>query len=106
MRAQNDVRKADSYASWYAPGHFLTQHDDLHGTHDRVAALVFSMTKGWNRNWGGHLAFFDDVGNIEDAYVPSFNTLNIFLIPQKHAVQLVAPFARARRTSFLSWLHR
>jgi SM-20-related protein len=106
LTGQNDIRKADSYASWYAPGHFLTQHDDLHSKHDRVAALVFSMTRGWNRNWGGHLAFFDELGNIEDAYVPSFNTLNIFLIPQKHAVQLVAPFARERRTSYLSWLHR
>ena len=106
LTGQEDVRKADAYASWYAPGHFLTQHDDLHGTHDRVAALTFSMTKGWDRNWGGHLAFFDDAGNIEEAFMPSFNTLNIFLIPQKHAVQQVAPFAATRRTSYLSWLHR
>ena len=106
LTGQDDIRKADSYASWYAPGHFLTQHDDLHGTHDRVAALAFSMTRDWNPNWGGHLAFFDDAGNIEEAFLPSFNTLNIFLIPQKHAVQQVAPFATARRTSYLSWLHR
>jgi Rps23 Pro-64 3,4-dihydroxylase Tpa1-like proline 4-hydroxylase len=106
LTGQTDIRKADAYASWYAPGHFLTEHDDIHGTHDRVAALVFSMTKGWNRNWGGHLAFFDERGNIVEAYVPGFNTLNIFLIPQRHAVQFVSPFARARRTSYLSWLHR
>lgn len=101
-----EVRKADAYASWYAPGHFLTQHDDRHSIHDRVAALVFSMTPRWDRNWGGHLAFFDEAGNIEEAFVPGFNTLNIFLIPQPHAVQLVAPFAGERRTSYLSWLHR
>ena len=106
LTGQDDVLKADSYASWYDPGHFLTQHDDLHGTHDRVAALTFSMTPDWNRNWGGHLAFFDDAGNIEQAFMPAFNTLNIFLIPQKHAVQQVAPFAGTRRLSFLSWLHR
>jgi Rps23 Pro-64 3,4-dihydroxylase Tpa1-like proline 4-hydroxylase len=106
LTGQDDIRKADSYASWYAPGHFLTQHDDLHSSHDRIAALVFSMTPDWNANWGGHLAFFDEAGNIEEAFLPSFNTLNIFLIPQRHAVQLVAPFAGGRRTSFLSWLHR
>lgn len=106
LTGQDDIRKADAYASWYEPGHFLTEHDDLHATHDRVAALVFSMTRGWNRNWGGHLAFFDQAGNIEEAYVPGFNTLNIFLVPKKHAVTLVAPFARAKRTSYLSWLHR
>lgn len=102
----HDVRKADAYASWYEPGHFLTEHDDLHATHDRVAALVLSMTRGWNRNWGGHLAFYDAAGNIEEAYIPSFNTLNLFLIPRRHAVTQVTNFAGARRTSYLSWLHR
>jgi Rps23 Pro-64 3,4-dihydroxylase Tpa1-like proline 4-hydroxylase len=71
-----------------------------------VAAYVFSMTKVWDKNWGGHLAFFDDAGNITDAFVPSFNTLNIFLVPQLHSVQLVSPFAGANRSSYLGWLHR
>lgn len=100
------VRKADSYASLYAPGHFLTAHDDRHDSHDRVAAFVFSMTKNWDMNWGGHLAFFDEAGNITDALIPSFNTLNIFLIPQMHAVQLVSQFAGGNRISYLGWLHR
>ena len=74
------VRKADTYASIYSPGHFLTAHDDRHDKDDRVAAFVFSMTKAWDKNWGGHLAFFDDDGNIEQAFMPTFNTLNIFLV--------------------------
>ena len=53
-----------------------------------------------------NLAFFDEAGNIEEAFMPAFNTLNIFLIPQRHAVQQVAPFAGTRRLSYLSWLHR
>jgi len=100
------IRKADSYATMYAPGHFLTEHDDRHEKHDRVAAYVISMTKNWDKNWGGHLAFFDDGGNIKEALIPSFNTLNIFLIPQMHSVQLVSPFAGENRTSYLGWLHR
>ena len=100
------VRKADSYASMYMPGHFLTDHDDRHDKHNRVAAFVFSMTKIWEKDWGGHLAFFDDAGNIKEALIPSFNTLNMFLIPQSHSVQLVAPFAGGNRTSYLGWLHR
>jgi len=100
------IRKADSYASMYMPGHFLTAHDDRHDKHDRVAAYVFSMTKNWEKNWGGHLAFFDDAGNIREALIPSFNTLNMFLIPQSHAVQFVSPFAGGNRTSYLGWLHR
>jgi Rps23 Pro-64 3,4-dihydroxylase Tpa1-like proline 4-hydroxylase len=106
LTGDSAVRKADSYASNYAPGHFLTAHDDRHDTHDRVAAYVIGMTKTWDKNWGGHLAFFDDAGNITDGLVPAFNTLNMFLVPQMHAVQLVSPFAGASRSSYLGWLHR
>ena len=106
LTGDDSVRKSDSYASWYAPGDFLTTHDDLHGSHDRVAAWVVSMTKDWNPNWGGYLAFYDEQDNVVEAFRPSFNTLNLFLIPQKHAVQMVSPFAASKRTSFLGWLHR
>lgn len=106
LTGEKAIRKADSYASNYARGHFLTAHDDRHDSHDRVAAYVFSMTKTWDKNWGGHLAFFDDAGNITEALIPTFNTLNIFLIPQMHSVQLVSPFAGGTRTSYLGWLHR
>lgn len=100
------IKKADSYATCYSPGHLLTDHDDIHDKHDRVAAYTFSMTKVWDKNWGGHLAFFDEVGNVKEAFIPSFNCMNIFLIPQSHAVQQVAHFAKANRLSFLGWLHR
>jgi len=90
----------------YLPGHFLTSHDDRHEKHDRVAAYVFSMTKNWRKDWGGNLAFFDDSGNINEAFIPGFNTLNIFLIPQLHSVQIISPFAGEKRTSYLGWLHR
>ncbi|MCH9694037.1 MAG: 2OG-Fe(II) oxygenase [Gammaproteobacteria bacterium] len=106
LTGERAIRKADSYASNYAPGHFLTAHDDRHDSHDRVAAYVFSMTDNWDKNWGGHLAFFDDADNIEEAFVPTFNSLNIFLVPQMHSVQLVSPFAGRNRTSYLGWLHR
>jgi SM-20-related protein len=106
LTGESAICKADSYASNYAPGHFLTTHDDRHDTHDRVAAYVIGMTKTWDENWGGHLAFFDDAGNVTSGFAPSFNTLNIFLTPQTHAVQLVSPFAGANRSSYLGWLQR
>jgi len=106
LTGRQDVRTSDSYASWYSPGHFLTKHADNHPTHDRVAAWVLSMTPDWDENWGGHLAFYDAAGNIDGAFKPAFNTLNIFLIPVDHAVQMVAPYAKKPRTSFLGWLLR
>jgi len=101
-----EIAHTDALASIYGPGHFLTDHDDKHATRNRVAAYVLSLTKNWNRNWGGHLAFFDERGNISDAFMPSFNTLNMFKVPQSHAVQLVAPFARSGRSSITGWLHK
>lgn len=106
LTGRDEIKKSDSYASLYAPGDFLTTHDDLHGSHDRVAAYVVSMTRDWNPNWGGYLAFYDEHDNIREAFMPTFNTLNLFMIPQKHAVQPVAPFAGHMRTSLLGWLHR
>ncbi len=100
------INHSDCYASCYEPGHFLTEHNDLHTTQNRIAAWVISMTPDWNPDWGGYLAFFDETGNIETAFKPSYNTLNIFSIPQRHAVQLVAPFAGHARTSLLGWLQK
>ena len=79
-----EATRSDSYASVYEPGHFLTMHE----------------------NWGGYLTFYDEEGNVTEAFKPTFNTLNVFTIPQKHAVQLVAPFAGSLRTSYMGWLLR
>jgi SM-20-related protein len=106
LTGEKAARKADCYASNFAPGHFLTEHDDLHDSHDRVAAFLFGMTRIWDKNWGGHLAFFDDAGNITEALLPGFNTLNILLIPQMHSVQLVSPFAGGHRNNYLGFLQR
>lgn len=62
------------------------------------------MTPEWDENWGGYLAFYDEAGNVVEAFKPAFNTLNLFTVPQHHAVQLVTPFAGAPRTSYLGWL--
>lgn len=96
---------ADVMASCYGPGHYLTAHDDTHHKRDWAAAYVIRLTKDWNRNWGGHLAFFDPNDNIERAIMPTFNALNVFSVPQFHAVQMVAPVARAVQTSFTGWVH-
>ena len=104
VTGRDDIRTSDSYASLYGPGHFLTLHDDRHAAHPRIAAWVLSMTPEWDENWGGHLAFYDEAGNVVEAFKPAFNTLNLFTVPQHHAVQLVTPFAGAPRTSYLGWL--
>lgn len=100
------VSYSDGMVSIYGPGHYLTEHDDTHPDRERVIAYVISLTKNWNKNWGGHLAFYDQDGNIKQAFLPRFNTLNLFTVPQSHAVQIVAPFARQGRKSITGWVHR
>lgn len=100
------IIKSDTYISSYQKRHFLTSHDDKHQKHDRSAAFTLGMNKNWDKNWGGYLAFYDELDNVKEAFKPSFNTLNIFSVPQEHAVQQVTSFAQQDRISYLGWLLR
>ncbi len=101
---RDDIGFCDAQATCYEAGHFLTTHDDATAGKNRVAAYVINMTPEWNPNWGGALQFFDDAGNIQQGFTPSFNALNVFLIPQRHAVEYVTPFAAGSRLSITGWL--
>lgn len=95
---------ADAQATAYGLGHFLSAHDDaVEGKH-RQAAYVYGLTPAWRPEWGGLLLFHGDDGHVEEAYVPKFNALTLFAVPQPHSVSMVAPFAPARRYSVTGWL--
>jgi Rps23 Pro-64 3,4-dihydroxylase Tpa1-like proline 4-hydroxylase len=95
---------ADAQATAYGLGHFLSAHDDAVEGKNRQAAYVFSLTPAWRPEWGGLLLFHGEDGHIAEAYVPKFNSLNLFAVPQPHSVSMVAPFAAARRYSVTGWL--
>ena len=97
------VVKAEAQATLYAPGFFLTFHNDAKGLNNRRVAYVMSFTKNWNPDWGGLLQFFDDDHNITDVFVPRFNALSLFTVPQYHAVSYVPPFAPIGRYSITGW---
>lgn len=99
-----DISWADAQATRYRAGHFLTRHDDLSAGKQRRAAYVVNLTPQWEVDWGGQLQFIDADGHIAEAYVPRFNALNIFTVPQAHAVSYVAPFAGGARYSITGWL--
>jgi hypothetical protein len=98
------IRRVDAQATLYEPGHFLTRHDDDDPPKRRVAAYVLNLTPEWRADWGGILQFLDADGHVSEGYVPAFNALNVFRVPQPHAVSYVAPFARAGRYSITGWL--
>ena len=97
------IRTADAQATRYRPGDFLTAHDDRDEAKGRLAAYVLNMTPTWRTDWGGLLQFIDADGHVAEAYAPAFNALNVFHVPQPHAVSLVAPFAGQARLSVTGW---
>lgn len=96
---------ADGQATAYGPGDFLTCHDDDVAGKNRVAAYVFGLTPRWRPEWGGLLLFHPENSGPMSAHVPSFNTLDLFKVPQRHSVSIVTPSAMSLRYSVTGWLH-
>lgn len=97
------IRWADAQATWYRPGHFLTAHDDGDPVRGRAVAYVFNLSRKWDRDWGGLLQFFDANDNVDQAFKPAFNTLNIFTVPQLHSVSMVSTYVTAERLAVTGW---
>jgi len=103
LTGRNDIIKGDAQATRYGPGQFLKFHTDNITDEYRVAAFVFNFTRVWDPDWGGFLQFYDKNWDITDAYLPRFNALNIFTVPQNHAVSYVANYAAGQRYAITGW---
>lgn len=100
----SQVRFADLQATAFAPGDFLTGHDDDVAGKNRVVAYVLNLTPKWRVEWGGLLAFHDDSGPEVTALAPAFNRLNLLRVPQRHSVTEVTRAAAYRRYALTGWL--
>ena len=94
---------ADGQATRYLPGHFLNRHTDANEASGRLYAYVLNLTPRWRAEWGGQLQFLDAEGEVTESLIPVFDALNVFRVPQSHAVSVVAPFADAPRYSITGW---
>lgn len=65
---------------------------------------IGSIHAGWRADWGGLLLFQDADGHVSEGYVPKLNALNLFAVPQTHAVSQVASFVTASRLSITGWI--
>lgn len=99
----NDIAFADGQATAYAPGDFLTGHDDAVAGKHRRAAYVLGLTPAWRPEWGGLLLFHGPDGAVEGV-APSFNSIDLFAVPQPHSVSLVTPSAACRRYAITGWM--
>lgn len=94
----------DAQASRYRPGHVLTAHNDVSPGKNRLYGYVLNFSRDWRADWGGNLVFYGPDGHIEHGWVPTFNALNLFVVPTRHAVTQVASFAAKDRLSIVGWL--
>jgi SM-20-related protein len=101
-----EIRRVTAQATQYLPGHFLKRHNDLDGDRDRLVAYVFNLTRDWQADWGGLLEFYAADGGVIETFVPRYNALSLFYVPQMHAVSLVAPWAMTPRLSITGWFMR
>lgn len=95
---------ADAQLTRYRPGDFLTLHDDSVDKGNRIAAYVLGLSPDWPADWGGQLQFVREDGGVEASFVPRFNTLSVFRVPQPHLVTQVASFAGRDRMAITGWL--
>lgn len=99
-----DILRVDAQATLYRPGNFLTVHTDDHDdAFVRRAAYVIQLCKDWKADWGGLLHFLDARGEVTRTFVPRFNSMALFAVPQPHVVSMVVPFAPGPRFGVTGW---
>lgn len=97
--------KADAQATLFAPGHYLGKHIDSHVAEGWEVAYVLNLARDdWHPDWGGHLLFLDEEGDVVEGFRPRFNALNLFRVPTPHLVSFVPPFAPIGRLAVTGWL--
>lgn len=91
-------------ATRYLPGHFLTEHNDGRRRAKRVLAAVLGLSD-WRLEWGGVLLFHDAAGEVACGWVPRFNSLTLFTVPQPHSVSEVTRLAPHPRHAIAGWFY-
>lgn len=100
------ISHVGAQATRYRNGHFLTRHQDKDQHEDRAYAYVINLAKNWQADWGGLLQFQNDQGDVTQTFVPHWNSLSLFKVPQSHSVSLISPFATEDRLAITGWLLR
>jgi Rps23 Pro-64 3,4-dihydroxylase Tpa1-like proline 4-hydroxylase len=103
ITGMKQIVRADAQATLFAPGDFLTLHNDFDAAKGRLVAYVMGFTRNWRTDYGGMLQFMDDKHNVEQGFLPHYNSLMLFTVPQLHAVTYVPGFAPVGRYSVTGW---
>ena len=99
------ITHATAQCTRYRPGQYLMPHEDVDEREGegRRFAFVINLTRDWRPDWGGQLQFIDPDGGIPDTFVPRWNALSLFRVPQSHQVTFVSPWAAQPRHAITGW---
>ncbi len=97
------IDRVNAQCTRYCPGQFLMPHDDQDVEEGRRYAYVLNLTPEWKPDWGGQLQFLAADGGVVETFMPRWNSLSLFRVPQRHQVTLVAPWAAAPRHAITGW---
>ncbi|MCL1635813.1 hypothetical protein M2650_14380 [Luteimonas sp. SX5] len=75
------------------PGQFLLPETSTAADDGRRYAYMLHLSPVWRAEWGGLLQSIDDQGDIGETFLPRWNALTVFRLPQRRQVTLVAPWA-------------
>ena len=95
------------FLSKYKSGNFLSPHSDQ--GNGRLA-FVINLSKFWKPQYGGNLHFLnDDRTEIIETFVPGFNNMLIFYVPEEngipHYVSHIAPNVKFSRYAITGWFN-
>ena len=99
------LKSATADANWYHRDHFSTLNKDVESDDKKRVAYTINLTKDWLPDWGAILQFHDNDGHVTDGYLPTYNALEIFTVPQDHSISIVAPFVGHPRLSITGWFY-
>ena len=103
LTGEPTIDRVSAQATRYRPGQFLTRHQDEDVSEGRVCAYVINLSRNWDSDWGGLLQFHDADKRLLDSFVPYWNHLSLFRVPQSHTVSLVSPWAGSDRLAITGW---
>lgn len=103
LTGEPSIVAVSAQATRYRAGQFLTRHQDKEVHENRVCAYVINLTKHWDSDWGGLLQFHDEHNRLLESFVPYWNHLSLFRVPQSHSVSLVSPWAGEPRLAITGW---
>jgi SM-20-related protein len=97
------IAGVNAQATRYRPRHFLRSHNDFDASEGRLCAYVLNLSQNWQADFGGLLHMCDAAGNVTNTLMPTFNSLNVFAVPQNHFVSMVTPYATGERLAITGW---